>query len=224
MPSPRIRVVVISDQENSRLILATSQVQVVSCVKNISEVVNAAHKKAEIDCFLLESDFLDGSRATAIESIRTLKSAFPEIPVLILSPRSDEVFIAETVHAGASGYIIKKDICKEIEEAFSKAMAGDIYLSPWVPRSMAKALQKQANTLRRLQKEDCPKLSELTDRQKEILKLLAQGYTNKQIADNLKLSVKTVDVHRANLMNRLQVNGLPGLIKYALRTGLISLD
>lgn len=150
----------------------------------------------------------------SLEIIKRLKHTQLTATIIVLSYQTEERFITQTLQAGASGYIIKTNIGQELAQAVSKIELGQIYLSPLVPKSLIKDHQYLSRDYE----------EPLTERQREILKFLARGYTNKQIAKQFNLSVKTVDAHRANIMNKLKIHDLPGLVKYAIRTGLTTIE
>lgn len=154
----------------------------------------------------------------SLETIQCLKKAQPHIHIILISYETEEKYINEALKAGATGYIIKTNIGSELVAALLKVETGQLYLSPFIPKTIKKEHLPGRVGRRRIEMQD------LTGRQKEILKSLSKGLTNKEIAQQFKLSVKTVDAHRANIMNKLKIHDLPGLVKYALRTGLTSLE
>jgi DNA-binding NarL/FixJ family response regulator len=184
---------------------------VVGQTSNANNAIELANEQAP-DIVLIESFT---SESKAIDIITKLKETHPHISIVLISYQTQDSFISEALRAGASGYIIKTHVGNEIAEAISKIENGQIYLSPLTPKSIVKEFTPRG---RRAESEG------LTNRQKEILKFLVSGMTNKQIAQHFNLSVKTVDAHRANIMEKLNIRDLPGLVKYALRSGLIFLE
>ncbi|MBL8151667.1 MAG: response regulator transcription factor [Blastocatellia bacterium] len=177
------------------------------------------------DLIVFNHFLLGDSKKESLETIKKLKILCPEAPIIMMSYFSDDIFVAEAVHAGVSAYIIRQKLDQEFSDAVMKVVNGHRYISPWVPSAISSVLQNQKSNVQKAAKDTIeiePLTESLTERQKEILRLLAEGYTNKQVAKKLSLSVKTVDAHRANIMNKLKVNGLPGLIKYAIRIGLVA--
>jgi len=154
-----------------------------------------------------------------IEATRELQAKLPESKVLVLSMYDDEEHVQRLLASGASGYMLKKATSDELVRALREVVAGGIPLDPSVAAKVVK------DYVRRVQGEEEPnQSSELTPREVEVLKLIAQGLSNQTIADQLGLSRKTVDVHRANLMRKLDLHTVTELVKYALRRGLITLD
>ncbi len=152
-----------------------------------------------------------------IEATAQLHRQHPEVKVIMLSMHAAEEHVAQALHAGASGYILKEGATEELEHAIDSVMRGEVYVSPSVSRTVVDRLLRSPNG------EPMP-LSLLTPRQKEILQLIAEGRSTKEIAHVLKLSIKTVETHRAQLMQRLSIRDVPGLVRYALRAGLITAD
>ena len=146
----------------------------------------------------------------------------PDVAVLILSMHANEEYVAQALQAGAAGYLVKNAAPSELEVAIRSAARGETYLSPAVStRVIAEYLHRVGDS-----KDGQPtQTSEvLTARQREILQLIAEGHTNKEIAKMLNLSVKTVETHRTQLMDRLDIHDIPGLVRYAIRIGLVALD
>jgi DNA-binding NarL/FixJ family response regulator len=152
-----------------------------------------------------------------LEATEQIKKDFPRIPVIILSVHAGEEYVVHALKAGASGYMVKDSDTEELDLALRAVMKGDTYLSHKISRGVV------TDYLRRLSKE--PKSPEqLTRRQREILQLIAEGHTTKEIAIRLRLSEKTVQSHRMQLMDRLGVHDIAGLVRYAVRTGLIQAE
>jgi DNA-binding NarL/FixJ family response regulator len=137
---------------------------------------------------------------------------FPAVKVVILSMHQSVEFVHHALRAGAVGYIVKDGASSELEEAIEAVARGESYLSPAVSRMVI------ASSLSR--GEQAWTDQELTGRQQQVLKLLVEGQTMKEIAYNLGVSIKTVEAHRAQLMDRLKIHDIPGLVRYAMRAGL----
>lgn len=137
--------------------------------------------------------------------------------VIILSMHADQVYVRQALQAGAAGYLLKGADVAELELALKAVMRGDTYLSPSISKDLV------GNLLAGKTPVSNP-LDELTPRQREILQLVAEGRTTKEIAGRLDLSVKTVETHRAQLMERLDIHDVPGLVKFAIRVGLTQTD
>ncbi len=163
---------------------------------------------------------LNGLEATA----RVTKE-FPTVRVIILSMHSNEEYVAQALRAGAAGYLLKDAVAAELELAVTAVARGKTYLSPAVSKHVI------ADYLRRVEGGatggggEAPSTSALlTPRQREILQLIAEGHSTKEIASILHLSVKTVETHRTQLMARLDVHDVAGLVRYAIRIGLVTPD
>jgi DNA-binding NarL/FixJ family response regulator len=152
-----------------------------------------------------------------IEATAQLHRRQHRVKVVMLSMHAAEEHVARALHAGAAGYIVKDGAADELEKAIDAVMRGETYLSPTLSLQVVERLLSASDG------EPTP-LSLLTPRQKEILQLIAEGRSTKEIAHMLGLSIKTVETHRAQLMQRLSIRDVPGLVRYALRAGLITPD
>lgn len=155
-----------------------------------------------------------------IEVIKRVKKKDPHIKAIVLSMHKDEAYIYWALRAGASGYVLKQSAARELVDAISQVRLGNTYLSPSISNTVIKGY------LRRPQAADAAPdpLALLTDREREILQLVAEGLTSKEIAQKLNLSTRTIDAHRANIMNKLNIHTTPGLVKFAIRHRLTTLD
>jgi DNA-binding NarL/FixJ family response regulator len=151
-----------------------------------------------------------------LEATERIVKAFPQVQVIILSRHDNEEYFWRALQVGASGYLLKNAVIAELQGAVQRVVGGEIYLSPEISRRLSKQLP-----LHRIAHARSP-LEQLTARQREILQLLAEGQTTKAIAFILKISAKTVEYHRAKLMQSLNIFDIPGLVRFALRAGLIS--
>jgi len=132
---------------------------------------------------------------------------------IILSMHTDPVYVRKALQAGASGYIVKDAGVQELEAAIRAVVRGETYLSPGVKGNPSQYTSEDPT-------ED--PLKRLTRRQLETLQLIAEGHGTRAIAERLNVSVKTVEFHRAELMNRLEIHDVPGLVRFAIRSGLVS--
>ena len=155
---------------------------------------------------------LNGLEATA-----RLAKSHPETAVIMLSMHAAAEYALQALRAGAAGYLLKDADLSELELAIGAVARGQTYLSP----AMSKHL---VSDYRRRMAEQPDPLDRLTPRHREVLQLIAEGQTTKDIAARLKLSVKTVETHRAQLMDRLDIHDLAGLIRFAIRVGLVAPD
>lgn len=152
---------------------------------------------------------LNGLDATA-----RIAREFPNVRVIILSMHANEEYVLQTLRAGASGYLLKDAATAELELAIQAVARRDTYLSPAISRRVIEDYLGRTSGVK-------GPAENLTPRQREILQLIAEGRSTKEIAFVLKLSVKTVDTHRAQLMDRLGVHDVPGLVRQAMRMGLV---
>ena len=153
-----------------------------------------------------------------IEATRQIIHNSPRTKVLILSVHSSQKFVAEVFKAGASGYLLKDCDYNEVFNAINIIVANKTYLCPQI------ATVLRDDYLKRLSQTQVPAPSALTPREREVLQLMAEGKTTKEIAFSLTLSVKTVEVHRQRIMEKLNIYSIAELTKYAIREGLTSLE
>jgi len=152
-----------------------------------------------------------------VEATKCLKEIQPEIHVLILTVHEDESLLRETIHAGASGYVIKRAAEAELTQAIQAISQGDMYIHPSMTRALLKDLApvpspKPASSIQ----------STLTKREVDVLRLVVRGYTNNQVAELLSISPRTVEGHRANLMQKLDLHSRVELVEYAEEHGLLN--
>jgi two-component system response regulator NreC len=153
---------------------------------------------------------------SGIEATRRIKEMQPEVAVLALTMHEDEQYFFEMLNAGASGYVPKRAAPDELTSSIRVVSQGDVFIYP----SMAKLLVK--DFLQRAETSITSSVSDLTPREREVLTYIAEGYTNREIADALVISVKTVDRHRENIMHKLNLHNRVELVKYAIEKGLIT--
>ena len=147
---------------------------------------------------------------------RQLKRKWPDIRVLILTVHEDESLLREAIRAGASGYILKRAVESELISAIHAAWRGELYVHPAMTRALLKDLQLTSSP----SLDEAP-VESLTPREVEVLQLIAKGYTNRQAAEILSISVRTVESHRANLTGKLGLRSRVELVRYAKRHGLL---
>jgi two-component system response regulator NreC len=150
-----------------------------------------------------------------VEATRRIKAAQPQVAVLALTMHEDEEYFFEMLGAGASGYVPKRAAPDDLMSAIRIVRQGDVYIYP----SLARLLVK--DFLHRSEASAPETREELTAREQEVLTFIAEGYSNREIADVLVISVKTVDRHRENIMRKLQLHNRVELVKYAIEKGLI---
>jgi DNA-binding NarL/FixJ family response regulator len=154
-----------------------------------------------------------GGLALAVQVTRD----HPATRVVILSMHAQEEYVVDALRLGAAGYILKDAAAAELERALQTVQRGEVYLSPALSQRVIEAYVGRTHLA-------APVADPLTPRQRETLRLLAEGRNTKEIAADLGVSVKTIESHRAQLMDRLGIRDVPGLVKYALRHGIISPD
>ena len=154
---------------------------------------------------------MSGLDATAI-----ITQKFPDVRVMILSMHASEEYVLQALRVGAAGYLLKDAGIDELEIALRSVAAGETYLSPSVSRHIAAYVKRTGS-------ENEPRET-LTPRQREILQRIARGRTTQQIAAELFISAKTVETHRTQLQARLDIHDVAGLVRYAIRVGLVDSD
>ncbi len=152
-----------------------------------------------------------------IEATRQIMTELPDVKVIALSMHSDRRFVVGMLRAGASGYLLKDSAFNELIHTVHTVMKNRTYLSPAITNIVVEDYLQQLSTT------DSTYSSVLTAREREVLQLLAEGKTTKQIADRLCLSVKTIETHRRQIMDKLGIHSIAELTKYAIREGLTSL-
>jgi DNA-binding NarL/FixJ family response regulator len=150
-----------------------------------------------------------------LEATRRIRSDNPEARILILSMHANEQYVHQALQAGASGYLLKDAATEELELAIQAAFRGQTYLSPRISRQLVEDYLKHG---------EANPADQLTPRQREILQLIAEGRSTRAIAERLHVSIKTVETHRAQLMDRLDIHDVPGLVRFAIRSGVISAE
>jgi DNA-binding NarL/FixJ family response regulator len=150
-----------------------------------------------------------------VEVTRQLKKAQPDVRVLILTLHEDEGLLQEAIRAGVSGYIVKRAVESELVSAIQAVYRGDIYIHPAMTRALLKGVSPALVT-------DEEPTEPLSPREVQVLRRVAEGHTNRQIAEMLHVSVRTVESHRANLMGKLDLSSPAQLVRYALEHGFLA--
>lgn len=145
-----------------------------------------------------------------IEVTRQLKEKLPDTKVLILTVHEDATLLREAMKAGAAGYVVKRAVESELIEAIETARRGDLYVHPSMTRALLSEERPSPAPSRRGDSEA------LTNREVDVLRLIARGYTNRQIADDLFLSIRTVESHRANILQKLELSSRADLVRWAV--------
>ena len=194
-----------------RLILdAQPDLEVVAEASDGAEAVSLA-LGTEIDLAILD---ISMPRMTGLQAARELQNRRPELPILILSMHENEQYLYEALRAGASGYVVKKVADRDLVEACRATVRGEPFLYPGAVTTLI------SDYLLRVRDGETPG-DPLTPRETEVVKLVAESYTNRQIAEALVISEKTVDRHRANILEKLGMRDRVELTRYAIRNGLV---
>jgi DNA-binding NarL/FixJ family response regulator len=156
-------------------------------------------------------------RLSGIEATRRIRSGLPATRVLCLSMHAEETFLVAALEAGASGYLLKECALEELTKGIRAIFANGSYFSPTIASESFHACLARKT-------EGGSSVIRLTSREREILQLIAQGCTTKQIADSLSVSVKTVCTHREHIMDKLDIHSIAGLTKYAIRSGMTAAE
>jgi DNA-binding NarL/FixJ family response regulator len=150
-----------------------------------------------------------------IEATKIISAKYSKVKVIVLTMHSSKEFVAGLIEAGAMGYILKNTGRKELVEAIQAVAEGKSFYSNSVTDVIMESFKNPARQITN------PELAQLTDREKEVLKLIAKEYSTKQIAEELFISSNTVETHRKNIMSKINAKNMAGLVKYALQIGLI---
>jgi two-component system response regulator NreC len=154
-----------------------------------------------------------------IDAVKQIKKAIPETKVMILTMHTREQYIRQALREGASGYLLKESTPEELVNAIRTVHKGGVALSPSISRFVLNEYVKQADP-----KNEVDSLELLTDRERQVLRLIAEGKTNKEIAKCLSISKSTVNIHRTNIMQKLDIHDTAGLVRYSMEKGIIVID
>jgi DNA-binding NarL/FixJ family response regulator len=216
--APKHRIVIAEDhtilREGLRALLSSSpDFEVVGEAEDGREAIRCV-EKLKPDLILTD---LSMPRMNGMEAIREIKKQSPKTKILVLTVHRTEEYILATLKAGADGYLLKDSTHTELMMAVKNVISGKHYISPGISEKVIEGYVEGKKTLK-------PRTSweTLTQREREILKLIAEGYRNKEIADDLCISVKTVEKHRANLMEKLNLHNVQALTAFAIEKGLVS--
>jgi two-component system, NarL family, response regulator NreC len=208
----KIRILLADDhavvRQGFRLILgAQPDMEIVGEAGNGREAVEQAEKLSP-DLLVMDVAMPE---LNGIEATRRLASSRPHIRVLALSMHKDAVYVREILRAGARGYLLKDAVDKDLLAAVRAVAQGDGYLSPGVSEAVLSDYRKHVTN----------PIDLLSSREREVLQMIAEGLTNKEIATKLNLSVYTVDAHRGRVMEKLNLHSTGELVRFAIRNGLI---
>lgn len=214
----KIRVLVVDDHPIVRdgvcsLLGLTPDIEVVGEAANGIEALEAVRKLMPHVVLMDTAMPIMGG----LEATRRICKEFPGTKVLAFTQYDDKEYVFPVIESGACGFVSKTAAASELASAIRFVYRGDSFLSPSVARLLVKSYQQAASTVR-----INDPYEQLTDREREVLKLLAEGHTTQEIADMLAISSKTVDGHKTNLMSKLDIHSRTDLVKYALRKGIIT--
>ena len=184
-------------------------------VAEASDGLDAMHSAIKHQPNLVITDLSMPNR-NGSEAIAAIKKRLPDTKILVLTVQKAEEYIYAALQAGADGYMLKDDSQNELLSAIQQVLQGKAYLSASICKNVMNGYLKQNCRTGNLQ----PSWTNLTQRETQILKLIAEGKKNKQIAELLSISIKTVEKHRANLMQKLDLHDISSLTTYALKNGI----
>lgn len=216
----QIRVLIVDDhtivREGVRMLLAAQPgIEVVGEGANGHEAVQKA-RELRPDVVVMD---IAMPGMTGLDATRLIKQSNPEVQVLALTVHESEEYFFRLLSAGGSGYVLKGAGSADLIAAVQAVARGDVFLSPSVAKKLVSDYLTRVGS-----GEEQDSYGGLTAREQEVLKLLAEGYTAKEIADKLVVSVSTVQTHRTHIMRKLNLHSRAELIKYAIRRGLIDMD
>ncbi|HUY79777.1 MAG TPA: response regulator transcription factor [Ktedonobacterales bacterium] len=217
LPGTRIRVLLADDHTILRaglrmMLNAQRDIEVIGEASDGRQAISEAQRLLP-DVILMD---ITMPECNGIEATRQVKRLLPETRVLVLTMHENEEYLFQMLRAGAAGYILKEAADTELITAIRIVYSGRFYLSPSAQSMMV------GDYLQRVRSgEEHDSYSALTEREREILKLVAEGHTNNQIAERLFISPKTVDTHRTHIMDKLNLHSRAELVKYAMRRGLL---
>ncbi len=154
-----------------------------------------------------------------IDAIKKISKSMPETKVMIMTMHTREQYIRQALRDGASGYLLKESTQDELVDAIRTVHKGGVALSPSISRFVLNEYVRQSDP-----KKDVDSIELLTDREKQVLRLIAEGKTNKEIAKCLSISKSTVNIHRTNVMQKLDIHDTVGLVRYSIEKGIIVVD
>lgn len=217
-PSSKKRILIAEDhallREGLKALLAMDdQLEVVAEATDGREAVRIANEERP-DLVLMD---LSMPNTNGTEAIRAIKRRNPETKIIVLTVHKSEEYVRTALQAGANGYALKDDTHQELISAIRRVLRGDTYLSPGISGNIITSYLDHPG-----QDGATASWDALTSREREILKLIAEGYKNKEIAEYLSLSLKTIEKHRSNLMKKLDLHSASALTAYAIENDLIS--
>ena len=209
----RLRILLVDDHDTVRqglklLIDREPDLKVTKEASDGHEAIATSHLD-ELDVVVMD---LSMPGVSGIEATRQLRQRRPDLPIVSLTRHADETFLHELLRAGASGYVLKQSPHAELLRAIRAVASGRKYVDPSLTQHLAAPFCADGTPLATRQRG-------ITDRETEVLRLVSQGYSNKEIAAKLEVSTKTIEVHKANAMRKLGLNGRIELLRFALLRG-----
>jgi two-component system response regulator NreC len=198
-----------------KLLEEEQDLQVVGEAADGREVVKKA-TELKPDIILMD---IAMANLNGLEATKQIKKVLPESKIIMLTMHKNEEYVLQSFQAGASGYILKEGAVEELVSAIRSIYADKSFLSPTVSKTLVDAYLRKMET----GKTETP-FDLLTDREREVLQLIAEGFTNREVAKQLFISVKTVEAHRAHIMQKLNIHDIAKLVKYAIQKGLVDLN
>lgn len=195
------------------LLSADPNFEIIGEAQNGREAVRCV-EKLEPDLLLMD---LSMPRMSGMDAIREIKRRYPEVKIIALTVHKTEEYLLTTLKAGADGYVLKDATHEELVMAIKNVMRGKSYLSPGVSEKVIEGYLEGRESSR-----PASPWETLSQREREVLKLIAEGFKNKEIAEDLCISLKTVEKHRANLMKKLDLHNAATLTVYAVQKGLVN--
>jgi two-component system response regulator NreC len=216
----KIRLLVADDhkifrQGITKLLEEESDLQVVGEAADGREAVKKA-TELKPDLVLMD---IAMANLNGLEATKQIKKVLPETKVIMVTMHKNEEYILQSFQAGASGFILKEGAVEELVNAIRSIHQDKSFLSPTISKTLIDAYLRKMET----GKTETP-FDLLTDREREVLQLIAEGYTNREVAKALFISVKTVEAHRAHIMQKLNIHDVAKLVKYAIQKGLVDLN
>lgn len=215
---PKVKILIVEDNQLFReglksLLASNTGYELIAEAKDGLEALRLA-RKIQPDFILLD---ISMPRLNGISVIKEIKSVYPDIKILALTIHESDEFVLQTFDAGANGYCVKDCSRQELQIAIQTVLEGRTYISPQIADQVMEGYLESSKKLKKKTDWDT-----ITRREREILKLVAEGYKNRQIADLLHISIKTVEKHRANIMRKLDLHNASELTAYAIDKKLVT--
>ncbi|MDA8138332.1 MAG: response regulator transcription factor [Desulfobacteraceae bacterium] len=214
-----IRILIVDDHSITReglkvLLNKTENFEVVAEAENGRAAISLT-RKLQPDVVVMDINMPD---LNGVDASRQILSELPQTRIIALSMYSDKSYVRGMLKSGVSGYLLKNCAFEELSGAIDTVMRGQTYLSPKISEIVRKEFVKMMTT------EEIGTTELLTDKEREVLQLIAEGRKTKEIAERLHISVKTVEARRSKIMEKLNINNVAGLTKFAIREGLTSIE